>query len=174
MFFRALKLLKELCDEEVVKHCLAVSEYAYELSLIIKNNGYDVDTKLVKVGALLHDIGRSKTHTIEHGIIGGIILEEYGFPKEIVLIAERHIGAGLTKKEALNFGLPYKDYIPITLEEKIVAHADNLIFGNKRVEIDKVIEKFKNRGATRETILRILKLNDEINSLCKDKSSCFI
>ena len=68
-----------------------------------------------------------------------------GFDERLALIAERHIGAGITKEEAIELGLPPKDYLPVTLEEKIVAHADNLIFGTERVEIDAVIKKFEKR-----------------------------
>jgi uncharacterized protein len=167
-FERALSILKELCPKNVVEHCLAVSDYAYELALAIKNNGYDVDVELVRLGGLLHDIGRSKTHGIEHGIVGAEILRDLGFDERLALIAERHIGAGITKEEAIELGLPPKDYLPITLEEKIVAHADNLIFGTNRVEIDAVIKKFEKRlGKNHPSIRRIILLNDEINSLLK-------
>ncbi|CAB3287538.1 HD domain-containing protein [Methanocaldococcus lauensis] len=167
-FEKALSILKNLCPKNVVGHCLAVSEYAYELSLAIKNNGYSVDVELVRLGGLLHDIGRSKTHGIEHGVVGANILRIYGFDERIALIAERHIGAGITKEEAIKLGLPPKNYLPITLEEKIVAHADNLIFGTKRVEIDDVIKKFEKRvGKNHPSIIRIIKLNDEINSYLK-------
>jgi uncharacterized protein len=167
-FERALSILKELCPKNVVEHCLAVSDYAYELALAIKNNGYDVDVELVRLGGLLHDIGRSKTHGIEHGVVGAEILRDLGFDERLALIAERHIGAGITKEEAIELGLPPKDYLPVTLEEKIVAHADNLIFGTERVEIDAVIEKFEKRlGKNHPSIRRIILLNDEINSLLK-------
>ena len=167
-FERALSILKELCPKNVVEHCLAVSDYAYELALAIKNNGYDVDVELVRLGGLLHDIGRSKTHGIEHGVVGAEILRELGFDERLALIAERHIGAGITKEEAIELGLPPKDYLPITLEEKIVAHADNLIFDTERVEIDAVIKKFEKRlGKHHPSIRRIILLNDEINSLLK-------
>jgi uncharacterized protein len=167
-FEKALSILKNLCPENVVEHCIAVSEYAYELALAIKNKGYEVDVELVKLGGLLHDIGRSKTHGIEHGVVGAEILRELGFDEKLALIAERHIGAGITKGEAIDLGLPPKDYIPITLEEKIVAHADNLIFGTKRVEINDVIKKFEKRlGRNHPSIRRVILLNDEINNLLK-------
>jgi uncharacterized protein len=167
-FEEALSILKSLCSKDVVEHCLAVSEYAYEIALAIKNNGYDVDVELVKLGGLLHDIGRSKTHGIEHGVAGAEILRNLGFDERVALIAERHIGAGITKEEAIELGLPPKDYLPVTLEEKIVAHADNLIFGTKRVEIDDVIKKFEKRlGKNHPSIKRIILLNDEINALLK-------
>ena len=167
-FEKVLSILKNLCPENVVEHCLAVSEYAYELALAIKNKDYNVDVELVRLGGLLHDIGRSKTHGIEHGVVGAEILRELGFDEKIALIAERHIGAGITKEEAIELGLPPKDYLPVTLEEKIVAHADNLIFGTKRVEIDDVIKKFEKKlGKNHPSIKRIIMLNDEINNLLK-------
>ena len=165
-FKEAYDLLSKLCEENVVMHCLAVSDYAYELGLKIKNNGYDINLELVILGALLHDIGRSKTHGISHGIEGAKILREYGFEEELALIAERHIGAGIPKNEAVELGLPPRDYIPLTLEEKLVAHCDNLISGTKRVDIDFVVNKFKKRmNLSHPSITRILNLNYEINKL---------
>ena len=165
-FKEAYDLLSKLCEENVVMHCLAVSNYAYELGLKIKNNGYNINLELVILGALLHDIGRSKTHGISHGIEGAKILREYNFEEELALIAERHIGAGIPKNEAIELGLPPKDYIPISLEEKLVAHCDNLISGTKRVDIDFVVNKFKKRIGVENhpSIQRILDLNDEINN----------
>ncbi|ENN95716.1 metal dependent phosphohydrolase, partial [Methanocaldococcus villosus KIN24-T80] len=135
----------------------------------IKNNDYNVDLNLVKIGGLLHDIGRSKTHGIDHGVVGANILRSYGFDERIALIAERHIGAGITKEEAIALGLPAKDYVPISLEEKIVAHADNLIFETERVEIDRVVEKFRNKlGKDHPSVKRIIFLDMEINRLLRE------
>ncbi len=68
----ALNLLKkEGASEKVIKHCIAVSECAVEIaSKISKKNNIDVDLNLVETGGLLHDLGRSKTHGIAHGIAG--------------------------------------------------------------------------------------------------------
>ncbi len=48
------------------------------------------------------------------------------------------------KKEAVELGLPEKDYIPSTIEEKIISHADNLIHGIEEVDIEFIINKWKN------------------------------
>ncbi|WP_157198904.1 TIGR00295 family protein [Methanothermococcus okinawensis] len=183
-FIKSYNLLSKLCEKNVVMHCLAVSVYVYELGSKIKNKGHNINLELAVIGALLHDIGRSKTHDIRHGIEGGHILRQYNFDERLALIAERHIGAGIPKNEAAELGLPEKDYIPLTLEEKLVAHCDNLISGTKRVDIDFVVNKFKNRmGVDGEglnniknnknnknqhlppVIIRILNLNNEINNL---------
>jgi len=161
-------LLSELCSRDVVMHCLAVSLYTYEVGSKLKSRGHNIDLDLAVYGALLHDIGRSRTHGIKHGVEGGKIVREYNLGEKLALIVERHIGGGIPKEEAVKLGLPPKDYIPITLEEKLVAHCDNLISGTRRVDINFVVEKFKRRlrcDINHPVILRIVRLNDEINQL---------
>jgi uncharacterized protein (TIGR00295 family) len=72
---------------------------------------------------------------------GAKIAIELGLPLSIVNIIERHVGAGIPFEEAENLGLPPKDYIPITLEEKIVSHADNLIDNDQKHPIEIEVEK---------------------------------
>ncbi|MBW9222253.1 TIGR00295 family protein [Methanothermococcus sp. SCGC AD-155-C09] len=172
-FKHGYDILSKLCEKNVVMHSLAVSLYTYELGSKIKNRGHPINLDLAVIGALLHDIGRSASHGIDHGVKGGEILRKYKFSNEIVLIAERHIGAGIPKNEAIEMGLPPKDYIPITLEEKLVAHCDNLISGIERVDIAYTINKLRKRlslpSNDHPAILRILRLNKEINNLlCKN------
>jgi len=143
----------------VIEHCKTVSRKALQLS----SNFNHVNVDLVEEGALLHDIGRSKTHSIFHGVVGAEILRKNGFSIEVQKIAERHIGAGIPRSEAESLGLPSKDYIPLTLEEKIVAHADNLVHGTEEVEIDFVLKKWEKRlGSDHPSITRILKLHEEL------------
>jgi uncharacterized protein len=155
-----LNFLREMgCEEWVINHSHEVTLRALELSNDLKEN-YDIDFELVKKGALLHDIGRSKTNGIRHAIIGAEILKEQDYPLEIRNIVERHIGAGIPKNEAIDMGLPPKDYIPITLEEKIVAHADNLLNGSDRVNLDFVINKWSKRmGPNHPAIIRLKELD---------------
>ena len=80
-------------------------------------------------------------------------------------IIERHIGAGIPKEEAVGLGLPEKDYIPVTIEEKIVAHADNLVFGNKIGTPDEMVKNLRKKKLDDETIRRFIELNNEINSM---------
>lgn len=106
----------------------------------------EANVRLVEVGALLHDIGRSQTQGMRHAIEGARIAQQHGLPREVVLIIERHIGAGIPRPEAAKIGLPEKDYVPRTLEEKIVAHADNLIDNDRRQPVLKEIEKALAKG----------------------------
>lgn len=155
----SLRVLKDLsCSPHIIEHSKAVSKKALSLS-----QRFDVDFKLIKMGSILHDVGRSKTNDISHGIVGADILKKLGFPPEIVNITERHIGAGIPKEEAVLLGLPFQDFLPLTMEEKIVAHADNLIHGTREVELDFVIRKWKNNlGDHNPSLERLKKLHQEI------------
>lgn len=126
--------------------------------------GLDIDLDLIENGALLHDIGRIKTHTIKHAVVGAEILENLNFPSEIVNITIKHIGAGIPQDEAKILGLPPGDYMPRTLEEKIVAHADNLINGTVEVDMVYVNRKWKKMlGNDHPAILRLNKLDKDVS-----------
>ena len=155
-----LELLeKENTPENVIQHCIAVCKKAMKIAA----NFDDADKDLIRKGALLHDIGRSRTHGITHAIEGVEIARGYGYPVEVLNIIERHIGAGITAEEAVKLGLPEKSYVPETLEEKIVAHADNLISGTKEVDIDFVIEKWKRTiDDSDDNIERLIELDNEL------------
>ena len=124
-------LKKEKTPENVIEHSKAV----YNKAMKIASNFNQADLDLIRKGALLHDIGRSKTHGITHAIVGAEIARSYGYSQDVLNIIERHIGAGITESEAVKLGLPAKSYVPQTLEEKIVAHADNLISGSEEVTL---------------------------------------
>lgn len=85
-----------------------------------------VDIELVARGALLHDLGKTKSHGFDHGIAGAELGRTLGLPKELTTIVEKHVNAGLTPEEAKELGLPEKDYAPTRIEEKIVIYADKL------------------------------------------------
>lgn len=157
---REIELLgMEKTPENVIEHSQAVCKKAMKIAANFDN----VDTDLIRKGALLHDIGRSRTHGIEHAIEGVKIAKEHGYSQDVLNIIERHIGAGITAEEAVKLGLPEKSYLPQTLEEKIVAHADNLISGSEEVDIDFVIEKWKRRiDDPDDNIKRLLELHNEL------------
>lgn len=108
-----------------------------------------VDKDLVTAGALLHDIGRSVDHSIMHAWYGAEIAERLGLPQSIVDIIRKHTGAGLDEQDVEEMGLPKADYMPRTLEEKIVAHADNLVSDNRVVKHDHSVSKLVTKGAFR-------------------------
>lgn len=152
-------LQKEHTPEKVISHCEAV----YRKAMKIASNFDNVDTDLIRKGALLHDIGRSKTHDITHAIVGVEIAKKYGYDQNVLNIIERHIGAGITEDESKKLGLPEKSYIPQTLEEKIVAHADNLVSGSEEVDVEYVIKKWKRRiDDPDDNIERLVELDNEL------------
>lgn len=122
------------------------------------------DPDLVTAGALLHDIGRSVDHSIMHAYIGSQIVESYGLPRELVDIVRKHTGAGLDARDVEEMGLPPADYMPSTLEEKIVAHADNMVSDNRVVDHMRSVTKLRNKGAQRGAD-RIEALHRELSEL---------
>jgi len=158
---RCLELLRESgCSDNVIRHCKAVRDVAVKIA-----RKADADVELVEVGALLHDIGRSKTHGILHGVKGAKIAEKLNLPESIIHIIERHLGAGIPKEEAKKLGLPAKNYIPQTLEEKIVCHADNLIDNCRRQHIENEVKRALREGH-KEYAERLVNLHKELNNIC--------
>jgi uncharacterized protein len=83
-------------------------------------------------------------------------------------IIERHIGAGITAPEAVRLGLPQKDYLPLTTEEKIVSYADNLISGVNEMPFHEALDRFKDiLGPGHEGVELFIKQHHEIQSWMK-------
>lgn len=159
----AIKMLKDAgVEAPVIAHCQTVSELALRIA---KKCSKPVDIGIVEIGGLLHDIGRSATHGIDHAVEGGKFAKKKGLPDEIVRIIERHIGAGLTAEDAERLRLPKKSYLPQTLEEKIVAHADNLLSGTRRIPVAQTIAGLI-RKREEEGARRMLSLHKELSDLC--------
>jgi uncharacterized protein len=170
---KALTILSECgCSEHVIAHCMAVSALAVKFAETCQSRGSVVDVELVEVGGLLHDIGRSKTHEINHSIVGKEIAESMNLPESIVSIIECHIGGGITAEEAKELGWPVKDYLPKTLEQKLVTYADKLIEGHKVVPIKETLDKFaKELGENHPAIDRIIRLHEELVPLIGDSDA---
>lgn len=113
-------------DEGVLIHVRAVRRRAKSIARQITRRGHPVLLDVVVAGALLHDVGRGISGGPAHGAVGADWLRARGCPEAVCLCVERHILAGLGPEEARDAGLGGRDLIPRSLEEKIVAHADNL------------------------------------------------
>ena len=103
---------------------------------IAGKSAVELDLEVVRVGAMLHDIGIRWCHApgifcegeepyIRHGLIGGEILRKEGFPQH-ARVCERHTGTGLTREQITrqNLPLPEEDFTPETFEEQLVCYAD--------------------------------------------------
>jgi uncharacterized protein len=170
--YRYFAILKEYSKSEedfeiVMRHSLEVLGKSIEI--VGKKKLYSkVDLDLIVSGALLHDIGtfgflenKDKEGYIRHGIIGGEILRGLGMEKE-ARIAERHIGSGLTKEEiiAKDWDIPHEDFLPESLEEKILCYADKFSSKNpdKKDTPEMILKEFEDYGE--EPLRRFLELKE--------------
>ena len=153
-----LRILSDAgCTRRVLVHCCTVRAVAGEMA-----SRLDVDQELVVAGALLHDLGRAVDHSILHAMVGADMARCIGLPDELVEIIRKHTGAGLDQTDIDELGLPQGDYIPRTLEEKTVAHADNLVSDNRVVTHTFSSEKLRKKGSFRGA--------DRLDALHKDLS----
>ncbi|MGL1931041.1 MAG: HDIG domain-containing protein [Desulfotalea sp.] len=108
---------------EDLEHSVQVAEKALEVA---SRMSAELDMELIGRGALFHDLGKTDTHGITHGLLGAEKGEKLGLPPEVNAIMEKHIRGGLTEPEAIELGLPVKDYTLHLLEERVVIYADRL------------------------------------------------
>jgi uncharacterized protein len=116
--------------EVVSEHCRLVCTMAEQLFA-----GLDVDTDLVRAGALLHDIGVYRLESaayVRHGVLGYELLASLGYPDELCRFCSCHTGMGITREDVVRQSLPIPadDYVPRTPEEELVMYADK--FHSKR------------------------------------------
>lgn len=169
-------LRKAGVPKEDIKHCIKVAEKAIEIA---ERTGADLDMELITRGALFHDLGKARTHEIEHGRIGAEIGRELGLPEEITAIMEKHIRGGLTEEEARELRLPVKDYSLKRLEEKIVIYADRLvdIITEDMVTLKseqeaeerfvEILREYPRYGKNKKTMKRYFQYHREIQRLMK-------
>ena len=169
----ALQIIDHFYPEEsalktlLLKHSTQVKEKALEILSHNPDLSAQMDIDTVINGALLHDIGIGECyapdilclghrHYIAHGIIGAEMLREYSRQLGIDLeafarICERHTGSGLTAKEIheQHLPIPEKDFLPETLEEKLVCLADKFFSKSgdmKEKDFDKVRKSMMKHG----------------------------
>ena len=119
-------------------HSILVAKKARGLALacIQRSPSTVIDLEFLTEAALLHDIGIKHCHAPEifcegsdpyilHGVHGKKMLDDEGLPRH-ALVCDRHTGAGITKEEVKGGGLPLpeRDYLPVSLEEKLICVAD--------------------------------------------------
>jgi uncharacterized protein len=117
----------------VLTHCEIVCGIAEQLAA---RTDLPLDTDLVRVGALLHDIGVYRLHDqagrlghhhyIRHGVLGYEILQQEGYPERLRRFCSCHTGVGLTRRDIRDqeLPLPEADYLAESIEEQLVMYAD--------------------------------------------------
>lgn len=129
-----------------VKHCIAVADLASRLGYALESR-YAIDWHYLCSAALLHDIGRCVTHDpIMHGVEGHNLLMKLGHEEEAFVCAS-HILFGLDSLEAAQFGLPAHDFIPRTIEERLVPLVDFMIEGDQPTTLDHRFSSLRKRNA---------------------------
>jgi uncharacterized protein len=109
---------------EDIAHSVKVAQKALEIA---SRTNKAIDMEFVGRGALFHDLGKAKTHEIEHGKLGAEMGAALGLPPAITAVMEKHIRGGLSAEEAIELGLPVKNYTLSSLEERIIIYADRLV-----------------------------------------------
>lgn len=160
--------------EADLDHSLKVAAKALEIA---RRTGATLDLELVGRGALFHDLGKTATHEISHGRIGAELGAKLGLPQAVTAVMEKHIRGGLTEPEAMELGLPVKNYTLHRLEERIIIYADRLvdIIHDGIVEIREeaeaetrfveILNGYHKYGKNETTLKRYLMYHEEIQGL---------
>ena len=148
-------------NDRTVSHCQACAKISKLLSARALEHGHPVNETAAVAGALLHDIGRSQIQSVNHGYVGASILEKEGVDRVVVEIVKRHVGAGISSEEAVALNFPPGDYIPRTLEEKIVCFADKLLDGDKARPFEEEVKRFVKKG---HDVQRLRKLKEDVDA----------
>ena len=146
-------------------HSRAVADKA--LAIADRHPELSLDRQFIEEAAMLHDIGIVRCNApgiqcfgtepyICHGRIGADMLRAEGFPRH-ARVCERHTGAGITRSQIIvqKLPLPQQDFLPETMEEKVICYADKF-FSKSHLDEEKTIEqaiaslsKFGEEGVTR-------------------------
>lgn len=148
-------------DPITIRHCKTVARVALALADALRRRGVRVDKEVIYTAALLHDIGRSRVQTVRHGYEGAEMLRKEGVDARVVETVRKHVGAGIAPEEAKTLGLPDMDYIPRTLEERVVCFADKVVDSSRVRPFHVEVERFVKRG---HDVKRLLALKESLES----------
>lgn len=137
----------------LVVHSKLVTEIALEMAE--RHPELNIDAVFVSEAAMLHDIGiylcsapsigcYGSEPYIKHGVLGAELLRREGFERH-ARVCERHTGTGLSKESILaqELPLPIQDFLPETIEEKLICFADKFFSKSRPTERKSVEEARK-------------------------------
>ncbi|MBS3101508.1 HD domain-containing protein [Candidatus Woesearchaeota archaeon] len=128
-----LKILeKENVPSNIITHLKAVHDFSMKVCDVLEKRGIKINRNLAAAGALLHDI--RKTSPNDHIIEGYELVKSLGFP-EVAEVIKKHGLMHIDKDE----------FVPKTLEEKIIFYADKRVKGDKVVGLNERFEYIKQR-----------------------------
>ena len=135
----------------VTTHSRAVADLA--LAIVDAHPELHADREFVFQAAMIHDVGVVWTNApdiechgslpyICHGYAGYEALEALGL-HDLALVCLRHTGSGMTKDYVVanNLPLPPMDYLPVSIEEKIVCYADKFFSKSRDLTEQKSFER---------------------------------
>lgn len=118
------------------------------LAICLTHPEWNADLQFVKEASMLHDIGiifcnapgiycHGDADYLSHGFIGAELLRKEGYPRH-ARVAERHTGSGLTAEQirAQHLPLPDQDFLPETIEEKVICYADKFFSKSHPLRIE--------------------------------------
>jgi len=166
----ALNLLRKyIHDEKTIHHSEVCAEEARELAekMLRKHPELPVDPEKARIGGLLHDIGISRPG--EHVVNSKEILLEEGLPEYADIVVHSY-----PYEIYLLRGEQKPEYLPTSLENKIIIYADflrdpdgNLVTMEARIAEIKMRKKDQTQRmkALCRAEPRLLKLKEEIEAL---------
>lgn len=144
----------------LIIHSQSVARKA--LQIVSLHPELHLDANFIREGAMLHDIGIIRTNAsgiycfgtepyICHGLLGGEMLRLEGFPRH-ARVCERHTGAGIGIEdiEAHNLPLPHADFLPETMEEKVICYADKFL-SKTHLDRERTVEEALNSLLKRDS-----------------------
>lgn len=154
----------------VTVHSEQVAKKALEIA---RTKKLDLDPVDIYCAAMLHDIGVVKCHApeiyawgelpyIRHGVEGRKILEENGLHR-YASICDSHTGAGISAGEIKKnkIPLPIKDYLPLSMLEKLICYSDKFFSKSNNLTREKSIEEVESQMQRfgDDSLKRFLKLH---------------
>ena len=149
----------------LIKHGEDVAEKALQTARL--HPEMNLDLQFIEEASMLHDIGIflcnepefhcfGEAEYICHGYLGADLLRSKGLPRH-ALVCERHTGTGITIDEIIlrNLPLPFRNMLPVTLEEQIICYADKFFSKTKPGKekmLEKVVKSLSKHG--KETLQR--------------------
>ena len=118
----------------LITHSQSVARRA--LQIVSSHPELHLDAQFVEEAAMLHDIGIYLTDAPGIMCFGSQPFERHA------RVCERHTGAGITCQqiESQNLPLPHQDFLPETMEEKVICYADKF-FSKTHLDREKTIQQ---------------------------------
>ena len=114
--------------DRVTAHCIEVSRCAYLIACRLNDSGYDLDTDLIRVSALIHDVLRTEE---EHDVRAGELLRSLGYNDEAAIVCD-------------HMSYVFND-LPVITEHDIVCLSDRIVKEHEYAGIDDRVEYLINK-----------------------------